>query len=932
MARIMVLDGHSLTYRAFFALPSDMATASGQVTNAVYGFTAMLINLIKDHQPDQMVVAFDRPEPTFRHQLVSGYKAGRSEAPDILRQQLGLVRKLVETMKIPVAEVPGYEADDALATLATRAAAAGDDVIVVTGDRDTYQLVEDPHIKVLYNRRGVSDYVLYDEAGIAERTGVTPRQYPEFAALRGDPSDNLPNIPGVGEKTAAKLITTYGSIDNIYAHLEDLTPRLRESLVAGEEVVRSNARATPLVRDLPVEVHADEAVLGGWDTVELKRLFDFLEFKTLWDRLVEVTGGAGHAGTAPPAAAGEPLAVAVQPLVRGADAVHRLRSWALAGRPLALAGAWDGPEGRSRLLGLAFASVPDAAAGGPGPGPPAGEGSRTDASRMAQDGDAAGQWTVPPGGPVPAVWLGAELLEGPEVRDALAGLSARGLLSAHDAKALVRALAPLGVDFHVQLDTAIAAYLVDPAGDRYVLEDLAARYAGVALVPSGTTPTGQLDLSGPADPTAIAGERAAAVARLVGPLSSALAARGMSRLYDDVERPLIRVLARMELVGVRVDTAELARLGRLLADEAHALERRVHELAGGPFLVNSVPQLREVLYGKLGLVPVKKTKTGPSTDNQALEKLRDEHPIVAAILRYREVEKLRSTYTEALLAEVVADGRIHATFNQTVARTGRLSSDAPNLHNIPVRSEEGRQLRGVFVPAAGMRFLVADYNQIELRVIAHLAQDPGLVEAFSTGADIHRMTAARIFGVDPADVTIAMRSKAKMVSYGLAYGMEAYGLAQRLGIEVEEAAQILKAYFDSFPRVRSYMDQVVAAARDRGYTETLFGRRRLIPELSSQSYQVRMAGERQAMNAGIQGLAADIFKVALVRLDAQLSEHHLQSRLILQVHDEVILEVPPQEEAEATRATLEAMTGAAELTVPLEVHLSWGDSWADAKT
>jgi len=380
-----------------------------------------------------------------------------------------------------------------------------------------------------------------------------------------------------------------------------------------------------------------------------------------------------------------------------------------------------------------------------------------------------------------------------------------------------------------------------------------------------------------------------------------------------------------------VDSVELARLGHQLADEARALESQVHDLAGTQFLVNSVQQLREILYNKLGLTPGKKTKTGYSTDNQTLEKLRDEHPIIPAILRYREIEKLRSTYTDALLAEVAPDGRIHATFNQTVARTGRLSSDAPNLHNIPVRTEEGRQLRRVFVPAEGMRFLVADYNQIELRVIAHLAQDPGLIEAFRTGADIHRMTAARIFGVDPAEVTIGMRSRAKMVSYGLAYGMEAYGLAQRLAIEVDEAAEILKAYFDSFPRVRAYMDEVVAEARHKGYTETLFGRRRLIPELSSERYQVRTAGERQAMNAGIQGLAADIFKVALVRLDARLDEEGLRGRLVLQVHDEVILEVPPDEEEAAAKAVVEAMRGAADLSVPLEVNLSWGRSWADAK-
>ncbi len=594
-----------------------------------------------------------------------------------------------------------------------------------------------------------------------------------------------------------------------------------------------------------------------------------------------------------------------------------------------MAGSWEGREGRSPLRGLAFAVVGENGHEGNGP---EGDGAEGDGA----EGDGAARTPGPAvPGPARAWWLGGELLGDARVRAALGdllGVGGGASVSAHDAKALMRSLAVLGVDFaNLQLDTSIAAYLVDPAGDQYLLEDLAARFAGLALAPAGTTPSGQLDLSGSAEPGRTAAERAVVVARLSRPLSRALAHRGMSRLYDEVERPLVRVLARMELVGVRVDSVELARLGRQLADEARALEGQVHDLAGTQFLVNSVQQLREILYGKLGLTPGKKTKTGYSTDNQTLEKLREEHPIIPAILRYREVEKLRSTYTDALLAEVGADGRIHATFNQTVARTGRLSSDAPNLHNIPVRTEEGRQLRRVFVPDEGMRFLVADYNQIELRVIAHLAQDPGLIEAFRTGADIHRMTAARIFGVEPSEVTIGMRSRAKMVSYGLAYGMESYGLAQRLGIEVDEAAEILKAYFDSFPRVRAYMDEVVAEARHKGYTETLFGRRRLIPELSSERYQVRMAGERQAMNAGIQGLAADIFKVALVRLDGRLDEEQLRSRLVLQVHDEVILEVPPEEEEAAAKAVVEAMRGAAELSVPLEVNLSWGRSWAEAK-
>ena len=903
----MLLDGHSLAYRAFFALPSDMATASGQVTNAVYGFTSMLVNLLKDHRPGRIAVAFDRPEPTFRHEMISDYKAGRAETPDILRQQLGLVRQVVAALAMPTVEAPGYEADDVLATLATRACEEGSDVIVVTGDRDAYQLVSDPQIRVLYNRRGVSDYVLYDEAGIHERTGVTPAQYPQYAALRGDPSDNLPGVPGVGDKTAARLINTYGDLDGIFAHLDDLTPRLRANLAAGEPTVRKNAMATPLIRNVPLDVDPAELTMGGWDRAEVRRLFDFLEFRTLWDRLLEVMEeGERVAETA--ADAGVPLAVDVEHLADAVAAVERINQWQADAAPLALAGAWDGREGRSPLVGLAFAPL------------------------VAGDG---GGEEAAPGTATPVVWLGADLLAELTVLGALRGLLGPGGadISAHDAKALMRGLATIGVDFsHLELDTAIAAYLVDPAGDQYLLEALARRYAGVELRAPEAPPPGQLDLSGHApDPGDDATRRAAVIARLVEPLSAALSARGMSVLYDEVERPLVRVLARMELAGVRVDADELRALAAELSDEARRLEAEIQDLAGEPFVVNSTKQLREVLYVKLGLAPNKRTKTGFSTDAQSLEKLRGSHAIIDALLRYREVEKLRSTYGESLLAEVAGDGRIHATFNQTVARTGRLSSDQPNLHNIPIRSEEGRRFRNVFVPSAGQRFLVADYNQIELRVIAHLAEDPGLVEAFTAGADIHTTTAARIYGVEPADVTIAMRSKAKMVSYGLAYGMESFGLGQRLGIPVEEATGILNAYFEGFPNVRAYMDRVVAEARDRGYTETLFGRRRLIPELQSGRYQVRAAGERQAMNAGIQGLAADVFKVALVRLDARLDEHKLASRLVLQVHDEVIVEVPPAESDEAAEVVTEAMSGAAELRVPLTINLSWGDTWAAAK-
>ncbi|HTJ75673.1 MAG TPA: DNA polymerase I [Acidimicrobiales bacterium] len=873
MAKLMLLDGNSLAYRAFFALPTDLATASGQVTNAVFGFTSMLINLLKDHTPDQIAVAFDRPEPTFRHALVDDYKAGREAAPDILRQQMGLVRQVVETLKIPIVEKAGFEADDVIATLATEARDRGDDVIVVTGDRDAYQLVEDPHVKVLYNRRGVSDYVLYDEAGIKERTGVAPVDYPQYAALRGDPSDNLPGVPGVGPKTAAKLINTYGDLDGVFANVDKNTPKLRESLAAHEVTVRRNATATPLVRDVPLDVDLDALRMGQWDPDAVRELFRFLEFNTLYPRFVEATGAA-----APPPVASESLAVTVRRVTTTEEAAE-----VVAGGPVSLAAAWEGEEGRSALLGIAVAT-----------------------------GDSS-----------EAAWIPVDLL--PEDF---------GTFSAHQAKELMRALDLRSVDMRgLDLDTAIAAYLLDPAESQYLLEDLAVRFLGLDIRSPDAPPPGQLDLAGTApDPAEEAARRAVAVARLAPALAKALDSRGLRNLYDEIERPLVRVLARMEKVGVRVDVALLRRIYDGLVAESRRLEEEIQELCGSRFLVNSTQQLRRVLFDELGLQPQKKTKTGFSTDAASLEKLRGLHPVIEPLLRYREVEKLRSTYGESLLAEVGPDGRIHASFNQTVARTGRLSSDRPNLHNIPIRTEEGRRIRQAFIPSEGRRFLVADYNQIELRVIAHLAQDPGLIHAFASGEDIHRATASRLFGVDPGTVTVAQRSKAKMVSYGLAYGMESFGLGQRLGIPTEEAAEILNAYFAAFPSVKDYMERTVAEARDRGYTETLFGRRRQIPELQSTNYRLRQAGERQAMNAGIQGLAADIFKVALVRLDRGLEEQGRGSRLVLQVHDEVIVEVDPAEEQAVAALTLEAMRGAADLSVPLEVNLSWGQSWADAKS
>ena len=890
--RFMLIDGNSLTYRAFHALPTDLVTASGQVTNAVYGFTSMFINLVRDHRPDAVAVAFDRPEPTFRHRENPEYKAQREAAPDILRQQMALVRQVVDTLGVTAVDMAGIEADDIIATLATHARDRGDDVIIVTGDRDAYQLVEDPHVKVLYNKRGVSDYALYDEAGIVERTGVQPRQYVQYAALRGDTSDNLPGVPGVGEKTAAKLVNAYGDLDGIFAHTAEQTPKLRQNLEENQDQARRNVRLMELVRDVELPVGLDDLGYPVPDTEELRELFDFLEFRSLYDRLSEALGqdlGAPPSGN-------EVIEAEPSAATSAAAAVDVLTRLTEGSGPVAIAVSWQGADGRSPLAGLA-AVIDDEA------------------------GDVA--------------WIPGDLLGEGTVRNALDALLGARPVAAHGAKAFFRALLdddperPLPT---LALDTMLAAYLLDPAETRYSIGDVLVRYARLELPDATAAPEGQLDLAGDSTDDSLASCRTAlAVARLVGPIRDALSAQGLRALNDEIETPLVAVLARMEHLGVGVDRAELQDLNDRFTAEVKDLAARIQEDAGESFNVNSTPQLRTVLFDKLGLTPTKKTKTGYSTDAASLEKLQGQHPIIDHLLRYREVEKLRSTYGEGLLAEIGPDGRIHATFNQTVARTGRLSSDAPNLHNIPVRSEEGKAFRRAFVPAEGFTLLVADYNQIELRCIAHLAEDPGLIAAFEAGDDIHTATAARVFHVAPEEVDGGQRAKAKMVSYGLAYGMEAYGLASRLNISRGEAAEILDAYFEAFPAVKQYMERTVAEARERGYTETLFGRRRPIPELASTNRGIRQAGERQAMNAGIQGLAADIFKVALVRLDTRLSHGASRSRLVLQVHDEVILEVPPDERDAVAELTLDVMRGAADLRVPLEVNLSFGASWAEAK-
>jgi DNA polymerase-1 len=926
---LFLLDGMSLAYRAYFALPPTLSTSSGLVTNALHGFVSMLIYIIRENQPGSLAVAFDLPGETFRDEMVADYKAGRAETPSELPPQFEMIREIMEVLAIPVVEAPGFEADDVLATLATEARDRACDVVVVTGDRDSFQLIEDPHVRVLYNRRGVSDYSLYDEAGIVERCGVPPTKYVMLAALRGDTSDNLPGVPGVGEKTAAKLLNAYGDLDGVFAHLDEQTPKLRENLANNEGLARSNAAVIPLIRDVPLSVHVDQLQLGGWDLKRAEAAFAKYELKTHWQRVEDLLSagalGASAEGSATPSGSGTVLTKDA----KASLATMTGRGGRSNGAPGGGDGAGEAGEVRAELVDFGEVRVPIKAAAATKDLAALAEGTRSLVARWSGPAGrspltALALVATEGGGDVGAVMLPADLLSSKAVAAKLTAAMA-GPIVGHQVKEVMRSLLPQGIDCTgLIMDTGVAAYLLDASTGEYELSDLRGD-------------DGQLQLSmGDPDPQLLdEAQTMVAEGRDVADLAAAFRQRidalDMGRLHDGIETPLVRVLAKMEVAGIGIDRVELTKISDELKASATALQATVQELAGHEFNVNSTQQLRTVLYDELGLKPGKKTKTGYSTDAQTLESLRGEHPIIDALLSYREVEKLRSTYGENLLAEVAADGRIHASFRQTVARTGRISSDRPNLHNIPVRSELGKQFRRAFVPAGGCSFLVADYDQVELRVIAHLSGDAGLIEAMTSGSDVHRVVASGVYRVPVEEVTHTQREFSKMVSYGLAYGMEAYGLSQRLGVPVEEAAAIMESYFGAFPSVKQYMDATVAEARVRGGTCTEFGRLRPLPDLNSSNYRVRLAAERQAMNAGIQGLAADIFKLALVRLDRSLEEAKLASRLVLQVHDEVIVEVAAGEEAEASRLTGEALTGAADLKVPLTISLAMGPSWAAAK-
>jgi DNA polymerase I len=864
MPTLAILDGHSLAYRAFFALPEDLATSSGQPTNSVYGFTSMLLKLMADHHPDALAVAWDTPVPTFRKEAYEPYKAQRSKAPDTFRTQLPLIREVVDSLGIRQVDVDGFEADDVIATVAEQAESTGWNVLVVTGDRDSFQLIDD-HVTVVYTRRGISDIVMADADWVKARYGVDPSRYVDYAALRGDTSDNLPGVPGVGEKTAAKLIAEYGSVEAVYQHLDDLTPKLRENLDASREQVFLNRRLMELQRSVAVDVDLDDLAAREWDRDRVRRLFESLEFKVLWDRL------AGQEETEP----AEPLEVTTRSLLDPSEIKK-----AAARSPLVLEPVWSD----DRLAGVAVADGEDSAA-----------------------------------------FIPVDQLD--VMADVLADADHPKVL--HDAKPFLRDLIERGMAFDgLSFDCTIAAYLLNPASRALSLPEMAENFLGVELESPDQSAQGTLDFGGGPD-IDTAGTRAVAVARIASVLGPRIAPE--RSLMEDFELPLVGVLARMEAIGIRVDRKYLEDLGEQMRTDLAKLESDIYDAAGTVFNINSTAQLSTILFEDLGLPVLKKTPKGaPSTDHSVLTKLAEAHPLVAFLLKYRELEKLRSTYVEGYLPLIAADGRIHTRFNQTAAATGRLSSDNPNLQNIPVRSETGLTIRRAFVAEPGWQFVVADYSQIELRVLAHLSLDPGLIEAFEgESADIHTETAARVFGVDRANVTGEMRRRAKAINFGLLYGMEAYGLAERLEISREEAAQHIDEYFAQFPKVKDYLASVVAEARNTGFTETMFGRRRYLPELSSDNYRIRQMGERMALNAPAQGSAADIIKKAMIDLDAALTP--FRTRLLLQIHDELVIEAPPDEQEQATRLLRDTMEQVAQLRVPLKVDVATGTNLAECK-
>ena len=895
--RIVLVDSNSLIYRGYFAIP-PLTTTKGEVVNAVFGFASILLKALGDLAPEHVVACFDLPQPTFRHERDRTYKATRRPMPDDLRPQFERCKQFLEVLGVPIYSLPGYEADDLIGALALQAEARGLEVVILSGDLDTLQLVS-PRVSLMTTRQGFQNTVTYDEAQVLARYGLRPSQMIDFKALKGDPSDNIAGVPGVGEKTAAKLVAEHGSIEGVYEDLSRFTPKLRESLAASRGQVWHSREMSRIVTDLPVTLDLERSRRGAYDRGATVALFNDLEFRSLIPRLPPIGRPAPHTvatrsgqlslGLLPEAA---PAAVAASEtvLVTEADVEEIAGRLRRAGGVAVYA---DCEEGRHpRLLGLGLAA--------------AGE-----------------SFYLPvPAGEVPAPL--AALLADPAFR-----------ISAHDAKTARRALRRAGADLAgVVMDPMVASYLSTAERRQHDLADLARERLQVEI-PDLPGPDRKDRLRQPSldERLAHAGVAALATDRLARLFPAELEELGLTTLFDEIELPLIDVLVRLEEAGVAVDVPYLAGLAREFAGETARIEEAARAAVGHAFAINSPKQLGELLFDELRLPRGRRTKTGWSTDAAVLEELRGAHPVVDLVLEYREVEKLRSTYAEGLGALVDPETRrVHTTFEQAVASTGRLSSRAPNLQNIPIRTPLGRRIRRAFVAGAPERTLIAaDYSQIELRVLAHVSQDPALLTAFREGADLHRRTAAAGFGITEAEVTREQRDVAKMLNFGIVYGMSDYGLASRMGMDRREAALFIDEYFKRYAQVRRYVVETKAFCLEHGYVRTLLGRRRAIPDMTSANSAVRGAAERMAINMPIQGSAADIMKIAMVRVDRHLGAAGADARVVLQVHDELVLESSRADAAAVARLVREEMAGAFALDVPLVVDLRGGDNWDEMR-
>ena len=895
--RLLLIDGHSVAYRAFFALPvENFSTVTGQPTNAVFGFTSMLINVLRDEEPTHLAVTFDVSRTTFRTEAFADYKAGRSETPHEFKGQLSLVKDILAALAVPVIEKEGYEADDVIGTLTVQAAADGFDVLICSGDRDVFQLVSD-RVTVLYPRRGVSDLARMTPAAVEARYGIPPRLYRDLAALVGESSDNLAGVPGVGPKTAAKWLQKYGSLEELVARVDEISGKVGDSVREHLASVLRNKQLNGLVCDLALPLHPSELARRPWDRDTVHAVFDALEFRVLRERLYATL-------TSVEPEAEEGFTVEGGRLERGA-----LAGW-LAAHTVGdrrtgvhVVGRWG--AGTGDVFGLALAA-------------PDGAGAYLEPSELDEIDDAAlGTWFADP-----------DLVK-----------------AMHDAKGPLLALRARGWEVAgLTSDTALSAYLALPGQRDFDLADLTLRFLHRELRAEAQDP-GQLSLGleavtgGSADGAPDVGGdvqgallRARAVADLAATLDADLEQRGGTRLLHEVELPLVGLLATMEGTGIAADTDRLGALEAQFAAMVKDAADAAFAVIGKEVNLGSPKQLQVVLFDELGMPKTKKTKTGYTTDADALQQLyvATEHPFLLHLLRHRDATRLRVT-VEGLLKTVSDDGRIHTTFNQMIASTGRLSSTEPNLQNIPIRTEEGRRIRRAFVVGGGYEaLLTADYSQIEMRIMAHLSDDAGLIEAFVSGEDLHRFVGSRVFQVAPPEVTQEMRAKIKAMSYGLAYGLSAFGLSRQLGNTTGEAQLLMDEYFERFGGVRDYLRNVVDRARGTGYTETILGRRRYLPDLNSDNRQRRDMAERMALNAPIQGSAADIIKIAMLRVGEGLARSGLRSRLLLQVHDELVLELAPGERDAVEELVRREMGGAYPLKVPLDVSVGVGRTWEDA--